>query len=100
MGTQKAAIHPGEILKQKLADLNISGTQLSLQLRVPASRITAILNGQRSITTETAIRLACFFDEDPKTWLHLQVAYDLDEKQNQIGEQIKKEVLPLIKNSA
>src|SRR5262245_65969500 len=72
-----AAIHPGEQLAEELEALNMSAAELARRLKVPTNRITAIINGQRSITGDTALRLAHFFGTSPEFWLNLQMLYDL-----------------------
>ena len=71
------AIHPGEHLAEELKELGISASEFARKLGVPANRITALLNGQRSITADTALRLARFFGTGPNFWLNLQNRYDL-----------------------
>ena len=71
------AIHPGEHLAEELKELGISASEFARKLGVPTNRITAILNGQRSITADTALRLARFFGTSPNFWLNLQNQYDL-----------------------
>jgi addiction module HigA family antidote len=71
------AIHPGEHLAEELKELGISASEFARKLGVPANRITALLNGQRSITADTALRLARFFGTGPNFWLNLQNLYDL-----------------------
>jgi len=71
------AIHPGEHLAEELKELGISASEFARKLGVPTNRITAIFNGQRSITADTALRLARFFDASPNFWLNLQNRYDL-----------------------
>ena len=73
----RAAIHPGEHLREELETLQMSAAELSRQLGVPTSRVTGILNGQRSVTGDTALRLAHFFGTSPQFWLNLQSLYDL-----------------------
>jgi addiction module HigA family antidote len=73
----RTAIHPGEHLAEQLAELNMSAAELGRQLRVPPNRITAILNGQRAVTGDTALRLGHFFKTNPQFWLNLQTIYDL-----------------------
>jgi addiction module HigA family antidote len=85
-------VHPGEILKDELQELHYSASQLAVQLRVPVNRITHILNKQRSITADTALRLAKFFGTTPEFWLNLQNAYDLKITQQRIGRKIDREV--------
>jgi addiction module HigA family antidote len=71
------AIHPGEHLAEELNELGMSASELARKLNVPANRVTAILNGQRSISADTALRLAHFFGTSANFWLNLQVLYDL-----------------------
>jgi len=66
------AIHPGEHLAEELKELGMSATELARKLDVPPNRITGILNGQRGITGDTALRLAHFFGTRPEFWLNLQ----------------------------
>lgn len=72
-------IHPGEILKEEfLVPLGISANRLALSLGVPPNRISAIINGERAITAETAILFGRAFDTSPEFWLNLQTHYDLE----------------------
>ncbi len=71
-------IHPGEILKDELEELKISGSALAARLHVPANRITQIMGGKRSISAETALKLGKWFGTGPKIWMNLQQAYELD----------------------
>jgi len=84
--------HPGEILKDELEIRGLSGNRLALALRVPANRITGILNGSRSITAETALRLAAYFSNDAQFWMNLQTQYDLAIAREKLGNAIKNEV--------
>ena len=84
--------HPGEILKDELEIRGLSGNRLALALRVPANRITGILNGSRSITAETALRLAAYFSNDAQFWMNLQTQYDLEIAEEKLGSAIKNEV--------
>ena len=71
-------IHPGEILLEEfMKPLGISINQLARDLDVPPNRISAIVNGARSITADTALRLGAYFRMSPETWLGLQLDYDL-----------------------
>ena len=72
-----ASPHPGEILAERLAAAATSPTELARQLAVPPNRITQIIHGQRSVTADTALRLAHWFRTTPEFWLHLQAAHDL-----------------------
>ena len=71
-------IHPGEILRDEyLVPLDMSANALAPALGVPTNRITAIVNGDRAVTADTALRLAKYFDTTPEFWLNLQLRYDL-----------------------
>jgi addiction module HigA family antidote len=74
----RTPIHPGEILKEGMDDLNLSANQLALRLKVPTNRITQIIRGQRSITPDTARRLSVFFETSIMYWINLQTLYDID----------------------
>ena len=86
-------VHPGRILKRELKARGLSANQLALSLRVPSGRITSLLNGKRSITPETALRLARYFGNSAQFWLNLQTRYDLLTTEAEIGERIKAEVV-------
>lgn len=85
----RSAIHPGEHLAEQLEALDMSAAELSRKLRVPANRITEILNGQRAVTGDTALRLGHFFHTSPGFWLNLQSIYDLRVAEQKSGEAIK-----------
>ena len=91
------AIHPGEHLAQELAELAMSAAELARKLDVPTSRITGILNGQRPMTGDTALRLAHFFGTSAEFWLNLQSLYDLRIAEKKAGKSIK--ALPRLKNA-
>ena len=69
--------HPGRLLKRELQARQLSANRLALNLGVPSGRITDILNGRRSITADTALRLGRYFGNSPRFWLDLQSQYDL-----------------------
>ncbi len=71
------AIHPGEHLAEELQELNMSAAELARKIAVPTNRVTQILNGRRSITGDTALRLARFFGTSAQLWLNLQSLYNL-----------------------
>ena len=71
------SVHPGRILKRELKARGLSANRLALALRVPSGRITAILNEERSITADTALRLARYLGTSAQFWLNLQSQYDL-----------------------
>lgn len=84
----RSAIHPGEHLAEQLEELDMSAAELARQLGVPTNRITAIVNGQRAITGDSALRLGHFFGTSPQFWLNLQSNYELRLAQNKAGEMI------------
>ena len=86
------AIHPGEHLAEELKELGMSAAELARKLDVPTNRITGILNGQRAITGDTALRLAHFLGTSAKFWLNLQSLYELRIAQKKAGRSI--EALP------
>jgi len=85
----RTPIHPGEHLAEELTALHMSAAQLARQLKVPTNRITEILNGQRAITGDTALRLAHFFGTSAQFWLNLQSLYDLRLAELKVGKSIK-----------
>jgi len=87
-------IHPGELLRDELEEIGTSLNELARALRVPMNRISAVVNGKRSITADTAMRLARYFGTSPQYWLNLQSAYDLELAAIKIGSKIEREVLP------
>jgi addiction module HigA family antidote len=94
MTNKMRAIHPGEILKGELEELNLSANAFAKALDVPANRITAILNKQRGITADTALRLAKFFGSTPDFWMSLQTSYDVKKARALSGKEIEKTVKP------
>jgi addiction module HigA family antidote len=85
-------VHPGRVLKRELTARNLSANKLALALRVPSGRITAILNGKRAITPETALRLSHFFSTSAQFWMNLQARYDLIVTERELGKRIAAEV--------
>jgi addiction module HigA family antidote len=85
----RTPIHPGEILADELEELGVSPTELSRQIRVPANRISQIINGKRSITGDTALRLAHWFGTNPQFWMNLQALYDVRMAEEEAGTEIK-----------
>jgi addiction module HigA family antidote len=84
----RPAIHPGEILAEELGELLVTPTELARQLRVPTNRITQIIQGKRSITGDTALRLGHWFGMSAQFWLNLQSSYDIRVAQQQAGAKI------------
>jgi len=93
----RTAIHPGEHLAEQLEELGMSATELARQLRVPTNRITAILNGQRGVTGDTALRLGHFFGTSAEFWINLQKLYELRIAEQESGETIER--LPTLAKS-
>ena len=89
------AVHPGEHLAEELEALEMSAAELARKLDVPTNRVTQILHGTRSITGDTALRLAHFFGTSAQFWLNLQSLYDLRLAQEKTGRSIKS--LPRLK---
>jgi len=85
----RQAIHPGEHLAEQLETLKMSAAKLARQLKVPTNRITHILNGQRAITGDTALRLGHYFGTSAEFWLNLQKIYELRMAEHQVGDDIK-----------
>ena len=83
------AIHPGEHLAEELNDLGMSAAELARKLDVPTNRITAILNGRRSVTEDTALRLAHFFGTSAEFWINLQSTCDLRVAQEKVGNSLR-----------
>ena len=92
----RIAIHPGAHLTEELDTLDMSAAELARRLKVPTNRVTGILNGERAITGDTALRLAHFFGTSAEFWLNLQSLYDLRLAEAKIGKAIKK--LPTLKH--
>jgi addiction module HigA family antidote len=86
-------IHPGEILLEEfMAPLNISINRLARNIGVPPGRISAIVNGKRAITADTALRLAQYLGTSSELWMGLQNEFDLRVAKRQIGPEIEKRI--------
>ena len=81
-------IHPGETLREDLDALGMSAAELARQIEVPVNRITEILNGRRSVTGDTALRLGRFFGTSGEFWLNLQKLYELRRAEQKNGAKI------------
>ena len=86
----RTALHPGEHLAEQLKDRGISAAELDRRLTVPTNRITGILNGQRAITDDSALRLAHFFGTSSEFWLSLQKLYELRQAEANVGATIRR----------
>jgi len=91
----RVTTHPGEVLSEEfLRPLGISVNALAMALRVPATRIGAIVKGERAVTADTALRLARFFGTSPEFWMNLQAMYDLTKARRENGGKIQRDVRP------
>jgi antitoxin HigA-1 len=86
----RTAIHPGEQLAQELKELGMSAAELARQIDVPVNRVTGIINGQRAVTADTALRLGHWFGTSPEFWLNLQKLYELRLAREEVGDRVKK----------
>ena len=99
IGERLVPVHPGDILFQDfMQPLDLTSHALSLALRVPANRITAIVAGQRAVTADTSLRLARYFGTSAGFWLNLQKPHEMSVAERTLGARIRVEVLP--RNSA
>lgn len=91
----RVTTHPGEVLNEEfLTPLDLSVNGLAMALRVPATRIAAIVKCRRAVTADTALRLARFFDTSPEFWMNLQAIHDLTKARQEIGGAIEHDVRP------
>jgi addiction module HigA family antidote len=86
----RTAIHPGEHLADELKELKMSAAELARQIDVPVNRVTGIINAQRGVTADTALRLGHWFGTSPDFWLNLQMLYELRLAQREIGKRVEK----------
>ena len=89
-------VHPGEVLGEELEAPGMSASALARELAVPTNRITLILNGQRGISADTALRLSRYFGTSPQLWLNLQKTYALRVAQTASGREIAERVRPRV----
>ena len=80
----RTPIHPGEHLAEELREIRMSAAELARQIEVPVNRVTAIINGQRGVTADTALRLGHWFGTSPEFWLHVQENYDLAQARKKV----------------
>jgi addiction module HigA family antidote len=93
--TKLPPIHPGEtILEDFMKPLKLSANRLAIELHVPVTRINDIIHGRRSITADTALRLARYFRMSPEFWINLQAHYDLEKAVAAAGKEIEETVRP------
>jgi addiction module HigA family antidote len=86
----RTPIHPGEHLAEELKELHLSAAELARQIDVPVNRVTGIINGQRSLTADTALRLGHWFGTSPEYWLNLQKLYELRLARQEVGDRLDK----------
>ena len=86
--------HPGSLLKRELAARSLSANRLALDIGVPSGRVTDILNGRRSITADTAVRLGLYFGNGAPFWIGLQSQYDIAQVERDRGAEITQRVRP------
>ena len=95
--SRRELLHPGEILRDELDELDelgLSANALSKALGVPVNRVTMIVNGQRGVSADTALRLARCFGTTPQLWLNLQKAWELRQAEIERGGEIAERVTP------
>lgn len=85
----KRAVHPGEILRDELAELGVSQTEFARQINVPPNRISQIVTGKRSVTGDTALRFGHWFGVEPQFWLNLQAQFDLAVAEQRVGNSVR-----------
>ena len=91
---QMRPVHPGEILAEELEELGMSANALAKILDVPTNRVTSIINRERGVTADTALRLSRYFGTSPQFWMNLQKTYELRKAEISSGERIKERVKP------
>ena len=85
----RRVVHPGEILKNELAELGVTPASFARQINVPPNRISQIISGKRSISGDTALRFGHWFGVEPQFWMNLQTQFDLVEADQRIGETVR-----------
>ncbi|MBX3070757.1 MAG: HigA family addiction module antidote protein [Thermomicrobiales bacterium] len=98
--TARPLIHPGEVLREEIEFLSLTPAELARTLSVPPNRVSQILNGKRSISADTALRLGHWLGTGPELWLNLQRQYDLRVADNENGDEIRATVQPLQRDDA
>ncbi len=87
-------VHPGDFLREELAERGISMNRVARDIRIPMSRVSLIVNGKRGITADTALRLGLYFGTSPELWLNLQNTYDLAVARLSLSNKLAREVIP------
>ena len=89
MQVLKRAVHPGEILKDELAELGVTPTEFARRIDVPPNRVSQIINGKRSVTGDTALRFGHWFGVEPAFWLNLQAHFELARAEEESGDDVR-----------
>lgn len=96
MADKLSPVHPGEVLLEEfIKPMNLSQNRIAIDIGVDARRINEIVLGKRSVTADTALRLARYFGNSPQFWLGLQNQYDLDITEDRLGKRLEREIRPL-----
>lgn len=90
----RLSAHPGRLLRRELDARGLSANRLALDLGVPSGRVTDILNGRRSITADTAVRLGRYFGNSPQFWIDLQSQFEIAKVERERGGEIARSVRP------
>jgi addiction module HigA family antidote len=85
-------IHPGEVLADELAELEMSAAELARELHVPSNRIYQLIAGKRAMTADTALRLEQWLGVSATFWMNLQKSYELDLAAEEIGDEIRRTI--------
>lgn len=88
------AMHPGEHLRDELDELGLSARAFARLLDIPVNRVTQILNGQRGVSADTALRLSRYFGTSAEFWMNLQQTYELRLAEQEAGREITARVRP------
>jgi addiction module HigA family antidote len=96
---KRPPVHPGRALKMILDDSDLTANVVALALRIPANRLTEIINGKRSISADTAMRLGRYFGTSAQMWMNMQAHYELEVAEQAMAEKIDSEVRPYRKSA-
>jgi addiction module HigA family antidote len=96
---KRPPVHPGSALKMVLDDAQLSASAVALALRIPRNRLTEIINGKRSVSADTAMRLGRYFGTSAQMWMNMQSQYDLQVAEAELAERIDAEVQPYRKSA-
>ena len=89
MNMFKQVVHPGEVLKDELAEFGVTPTSFARQIEVPPNRISQIISGKRAVTGDTALRFGHWFGMEPQFWLNLQTQFDLAAADEKVGAAVR-----------